>query len=179
MARPVASIEITGENHVLNNDEKSREITVVMFHNQVLMWTNQWIYFVLLVVAALVWVRFGFYPVIVIVAGFVALSLWSHLRHPSAWKGDGYTVKVLLRFKDSWVDYEEAGRTLSFRAEWGETNGDSELMIWIEQNVYFPPDYKNALSEGRVAEIQKRVAEGLEHLKIRYSFTRMGWTSFK
>jgi hypothetical protein len=31
------------------------------------------------------------------------------------------------------------------------------------------------LSEPRIAEIQKRVSEGLEHLKIRHAFTRMGW----
>jgi len=145
-----------------------------------MMRTAQWIYFVVLVVAVLVWVRFGPYPVILIAAGAIALSLWSQLKHPSVWKGDGYTVKVLSRYKDSWVDYKEAGRSLSFRAEWGNANGHSELFVEIEQDMYFPPDYENALSEGQLAEIQKRVSEGLEHLKIRHSFVRMprtGWTS--
>jgi hypothetical protein len=142
------------------------------------MWTNQAIYFVVLIVAALIWIEFGFYPILVIAAAFALLWLWSRLRHPREWRGNGYAVRVRQGFREeAWVQYEEAGRNLFLRAAWGGTKQNLELSVQIDENVYFPPDYTNALSEPRIAEIQERVFEGLKHLKIRHAFERMGWTS--
>jgi hypothetical protein len=79
--------------------------------------------------------------------------------------------------EEAWLLYEEAGRTLWIRAAWAGAKQNLQLLVMMDEKVYFPPDYKNALSESRISEIQKRIAEGLTHLKIRHSFTRMGWTS--
>ena len=142
------------------------------------MWTNQAIYFVLLIVAALIWIEFGLYPILIIATGFTLLWLWSRLRHPREWKSNGYAVRMRQGFRDeAWVQYDEDGRKLSLRAAWNGVKPNIELAIQIDEKLYFPPDYANPLSEPRVAEIQARVSEALKHLKIRHSFERMGWTS--
>ncbi len=140
------------------------------------MLTNQAIYFALLIVAALISVKFGFYPILIVAAALILLQLWSRLTHPRLWKGDGYAVRLTGGFREAWVDYEEAGRTLSLRAEWGAQKG-SGLWVQIDEKVYFPPDFENPLSESRVLEIQKRISEGLERMKIPHTFARLGWTS--
>jgi hypothetical protein len=134
--------------------------------------TNQAIYFVLLLAGALLWLKFGPYPVLVISMVLILLSLWSRFAHPRTWKGDGYGVRIKQGFREeAWVDYEESGRTLSLRSTWADRK-EPELSIQIDERIYFPPDYSNPLPEERIREIQARIAEGLQHLKIRYSFFR-------
>jgi hypothetical protein len=83
------------------------------------MWTNQAIYFVLLMLGALLWIKFGPYPVAIIAAALIVLSLWSRFTNPQAWKGNGYSVRVKQGLREeAWVDYEEAGRRLSLRSVW-------------------------------------------------------------
>jgi hypothetical protein len=135
--------------------------------------TNQAIYFILLTLAALVWVKFGPYPILIVVAVLILLSLWSRVAHRRTWTGDGYIVRVKRGFREeAWVHYEEAGRTLSLRSIWANQK-EPELSVEIDELVYFPPDYGTALPEERIQEIQARIAEGLQHMRIRYSFFRM------
>jgi hypothetical protein len=136
--------------------------------------TSQTIYFVLLIVTALIWIEFGSYPILVIAAVYALLWLWSRLRHPREWKGNGFAVRVEQGFREeAWVQYEEDGRKLSLRATWSGAKQNFQLSVQIDEKVYFPPDHANALSEPRIAEIQGRVSEGLKHLKIRHAFERM------
>lgn len=140
--------------------------------------TYQAIYFVLLIVAALIWIEFGFYPILVIAVAFALLQLWSRLKHRGEWKGNGYAVRVQPGFREeAWVQYEEQGRNLSLRAAWSGAKHNVQLSVQIDEKLYFPPDYTNALSEPRVAEIQERISEGLQNLKIRHAFQRTGGTS--
>jgi hypothetical protein len=138
------------------------------------MWTDQPIYFVLLIAGALLWIKFGPYPILIIAAALILLSLWLRFARPRAWGGSGYAVRVKQGFREeAWVDYEEAGRTLSLRSAW--TNQKSaDLWVEMDEQVYFPPDYGNPLPEERVQQIQKRISEGLEHMRIRHTFVRVG-----
>jgi hypothetical protein len=143
----------------------------------VAMWTNQPIYFALLVLAALLWIKFGPYPLLIIAAALILLSLWSRLTRPRAWKGNGYAVRVEHGFREeAWVNYEEAGRTLSLRSVWANQR-KLELSVEIDEPLYFPPDYSNPLPDSRIQEIEGRVSDGLEHMKIRHSFVRTRPTS--
>jgi len=141
------------------------------------MWTNQPIYFAIVVIAALVWLKFGIYPIPLFAAAIILLLLWSRLKHSQTWRTDGYTVRVQRGFRDeAWIHYDEAGRTLSPRAE-GYAKKKSAGLLVFDEKLYFPPDYANALSEPRIDEIQKRISAGLTGLKIRHDFVRTGWTS--
>jgi hypothetical protein len=138
------------------------------------MWTNQAIYFVLLMLGALLWIKFGPYPVAIIAAALIVLSLWSRFANPQAWKGNGYSVRVKQGLREeAWVDYEEAGRRLSLRSVWANQK-NPELSVELDEPVYFPPDYSNPLAEARIREIQRRISEGLEHMRIRHTFVRTG-----
>lgn len=142
------------------------------------MWTNQAIYFVLLVAAALVYLAFGIYPLLLIAVVFVALFVWSKLRHPQEWRTPEYAVRV-VDVREPWVEYQEGGRTLALRAEWTGARKTMGLLISFENEVYFPPDYRTPLSEERIAQIQGRVSDALTKLKVRGQFTRQGWTSVR
>jgi hypothetical protein len=143
------------------------------------MWTNQPIYFVLLVLAALSYLVFGIYPVLAILALILVLFLRAKLKGPREWRTPEYAVRLLGTPRDAWVEYTESGRTLALRAEWSGTKGSGELTIWLENSMYLPPDYGNPLSQERVGEIQRRVSEGLTKLSVRPAFVREGWTSVR
>lgn len=154
-------------------------VYLLLLDNGVRMRTNEPFNFVCLLVAALIWIRFRFYPILIVVGVFATLHLWWRLTHPRVWKGNGYKVRVERGFRGlAWVHYEEAGRTLSFSAEGGQVEQKPHFSIKIEEKVYFPPDYENALSEPALQEIQRRIAERLGHLNIGSSFIRQGWTSY-
>lgn len=141
------------------------------------MLTNQPIYFVLIIIAALLCVKFGIYPLLIGLALLILLLLWSRFAHPRTWKGSGYVIRVKQGFREeAWVDYEEAGRTLSLRSFWANRK-EPELSVEMNEQVYFPPDYSTPIPEERITEIQARIAEGLQHMKIRYSFFRVGRSS--
>jgi len=132
--------------------------------------TAQGVYFALLILGALISLKFGIYPLLIIVAAVVLISFWSRLRHPSVWVGHGFKIRVKYDFRDEgWVDYEEEGRSLFLRSVWG-TEKPACLHVQIEQPLYLPPDYTNPLPDGRVNEIRERIAEGLKRLKIRHTF---------
>ena len=136
------------------------------------MLTNQPIYFALLALGALLWMKFGPYPLLIIAAALILLWLWSRFTRPRVWNGNGYAVSVKHAFREeAWVDYEEAGRRLSLRSVWANEK-KPELSVEMDEPLYFPPDYGNPLPEARVQEIKGRVSEGLEHMKIRHSFVR-------
>ena len=138
------------------------------------MWTNQPIYFVLLIIAALLWVKFGVYPLLICLALLILLSLWSRFTHPRTWKGNGYVIKVKQGIREeAWVEYEEVGRTLSLRSFWANRK-EPELSVEMDEQVFFPPDYSAPIPEERITEIQARIAEGLQHMKIRHSLFRLG-----
>ena len=54
------------------------------------MLTNQPIYFVLIIIAALLWVKFGIYSLLIGLALLILLLLWSRFAHHRTWKGSGY-----------------------------------------------------------------------------------------
>jgi hypothetical protein len=129
----------------------------------------------MLILIVLVWIKFGIEPILFIAVGLVALYLWSRLSHPKTWRTTEYTVKVLQGFREeAWVQYIEAGNALSLRAGWSGNKKDGvRLVILMDDKVYFPPDYKNQLSELRVAEIKNRVSESPTHLKIQHTFEQI------
>jgi hypothetical protein len=138
------------------------------------MWTNQPIYFVLLILGVLIWVKFGFIPIIVIAALVLLLCGWSRLRRPQAWRGNGFTVGIRNNFREEhWVEYCEGGRTLALHAIWAAAKNGG-LNVEIDQPLYFPPDYAHPLSEERIVEIEQRISEGLGHLRISHRLIRVG-----
>ena len=140
--------------------------------------TNQAIYFVFFLAGAVLYLAFGIYPLLVIVALFFALLAWSNFKHPHEWRAPDHTVRV-VKAREPWVEYQEADRILAVRAEWTGTGKNLELLISFENEVYFPPDYRTALSAERIAQIQQRISEALTKLKIRGQFVRQGWTSVR
>jgi hypothetical protein len=138
------------------------------------MQTNQAIYFVLLVLSVFLWMAFGPYPLGILIAMVIGLLLWLRYARPRVWKGNGYVVRVEQALREeAWVDYEENGQRLSFRAIWAKGK-NPELWIEVNEQVYSPPDYHTPLSDERLAEIQGRIAVGLKNMRIRHKFDRIG-----
>lgn len=116
-----------------------------------------------------------------VVAAVAVVFVAYRVRHQTTAVFEGYSVEVVrLDYVNRSVNYHEDGRTLMFDAEADFNAGPkADLFIKIPEQVYFSPDYKNALSEDRIAEIKQRVSKGLNQLKIRHEFMRMGVTSFQ
>ena len=101
------------------------------------MWTDQPIYFALLIAGALLWIKFGPYPILIIVAALILLSLWLRFARPRAWSGGGYSVRVKQGFREeAWVDYEEAGRTLSLRSVWANQKSAELWVKWTNRFTF-------------------------------------------
>ena len=142
------------------------------------MQTNQAIYFIFFLAGAVLYLAFGIFPLLLFGILFVALFVWSKWKHPKEWRTPEYTVRV-LDAREPWVEYQEGQGILALRAEWTGARKNLELLISFENEVYFSPDYRTALSEERIAEIQRHISEALTKLKIRGQFVRQGWTSVR
>jgi hypothetical protein len=93
------------------------------------------------------------------------------------WKTSQYAVRVRHDHRElAWIEYEESGRTLVLRAEFG---AEKRLLVWIPNKVYLPPDYQNELPESRITAIQNHILDALSKLAIEPEFARIGWTSAK
>lgn len=114
-----------------------------------------------------------------VIAVFICFFAWAWQRQRRlVWRADKYSVAVRHALRESvGLDYEEGGQTLSLRAEWAGSGKNAELILYLDEMLYLPPDYTTPLSPARVTEIQIRIADALVHLKIKHSFVRMGWTS--
>jgi hypothetical protein len=138
------------------------------------MLTDMPIYFVLLLVTAM----FGFWLGVKISLWAIAcvglLVLWSHIRHPRSWKGNGYAVVVEQGFREqAWIVYKRAGLTLTLNAEWQDWGDGLKLGIFAEGPLYLAPDYKSPLSERDVAVVREDISKALDNLKIAHDFVSL------
>jgi hypothetical protein len=126
-----------------------------------------------LIFGVLISIKFGLYPILIPVAVLSLIFLWSRLKRPGVWRGNGFKIRVRRDFRDEgWVEYREGSRTLALRAIWAaERNGG--LNVELDDPVYFPPDYTRPLSEPHKKEIERRRSKGLDHLRIRHRFIRV------
>jgi hypothetical protein len=134
------------------------------------MWTNQPIYFVVLSLVVLISITFGIHPILILVVVLALISLWSRLKQPCVWRGNGFEIRVRPDFREEgWVEYQEGGRTLALRSILAaDQNGG--LNVERDNPVYFPPDYTHPLSEERIAEIEERISVGHDQLRIWHRF---------
>jgi hypothetical protein len=132
--------------------------------------TDQPIYLVLLLGAALFAYLFGLYALLGGLAVLFAVVMWMRIKYPGSWSGDGYRIEVKQGFREeAWVDYRDSVGYVSFHAEWQP--GVRGLCVFVEPNVYSSSNYAAPLLPVELSEVLDRVAEGLSALQITSEFT--------
>jgi hypothetical protein len=122
-----------------------------------IMRTDQPIYLVLLLGAALFTYLFGLYVLLGGLAVLFAVAIWIRIKHPRSWNGDGYRIQVKQGFREeAWVDYRDSSRYVSFQAEWQP--GVKGLRVFVEPNVYSSSNYATPLSPEELSEVLDQVA---------------------